>query len=95
MDSLAYLLAESLAAKEQEEKKKKMAEEKEKALRVRKEEEEKKLKAVTEEEDPEGWQEAYDSDGDLYYRQRRTRRANWSPPPWASGPRKKKLRRMP
>ena len=34
----------------------------------------KKLKTMTEEEDPEGWREAYDSDGDLHYWHLRTRR---------------------
>ena len=87
--SLAYLLAQSLAAKEQEEKKK-MAEDKEKVLRAKRQEKEKKLEAAKEEEeDPDGWLQAFDSDGDLYHWHRRTRRAKWSPPS-ASGKRKKK-----
>ena len=38
-------------------------------------EKEMKLKAVKEEEDPDGWLQAFDSDGDLYHWHRRTRRA--------------------
>ena len=51
----------------------------------RKVEEKEKLKAVKgEEEDPDGWLQAFDIGGDLYYWHRRTRRAKWSPPPSAS-----------
>ena len=43
-----------------------------------------KLKTMTEEEeeeeDPEGWREAYDSEGDLYFWHLRTRLTTWAPP---------------
>ena len=49
-----------------------------------------------EEEDPEGWREAYNSDGDLYYWHLRTRRTTWSLPPSSSslGKRRKRKRKL-
>ena len=68
--TLQFLFKKTLALKKKEDE-----------LR-RKVEEQEQLKAVKEEEeDPDGWLQAFDGDGDLYYWHRRTRRA---PPPSSS-----------
>ena len=60
----------------------------------RKVEEQEKQKTMTEEEEeePEGWREAYDSDGDLYNWHLRTRRVTWTPPPSSSSAGKRRKR---
>ena len=82
--TLRFLLTEALAPKEEEDEER------------RKVAEQEKLKTMTdEEEDPAGWREAHDSDGDLHYWRLRTRRVTWSLPPSSSSPgkRRKKKRR--
>ena len=51
-----------------------------------------KQKTMTE-EDPGGWREAYDSDGDLCYWHLRTRRVTWTPPPSSSSAGKRRKRK--
>ena len=52
--TLRFLLTKALALEKEDEERRKM-------------EEQEKLKTMTEEEDPEGWRDAYDSDGDLHH----------------------------